>query len=246
MSERDVIFRGLAPAPGEFRFDEAVARVLPDMLRRSIPGYASLLELIGVVASTVVPHDGLVYDLGCSHGAVSLSVRHALGSRQARIVAIDNSPAMVERARALFDGDGSPLPVLVDCADVRDVEFAPCSLVVMNFTLQFVPPDERSAVLRRIYDALLPGGALILSEKTADTTEGPLSFTGLHDCFREANGYSRLEMARKRLALENVLLPDSVATHQGRLAELGFRSHLWFRALQFVSFLAEKPLNPAP
>ncbi|HSC85767.1 MAG TPA: carboxy-S-adenosyl-L-methionine synthase CmoA [Polyangiaceae bacterium] len=232
---RDDLFTRTAPGAGEFRFDEAVARVLPDMLRRSIPGYHTLLELLGVLARDVVPAGGRVYDLGCSHGAVSAVIRGALGERTVRCVGVDSSPAMIDEARKNLAGFGD---IELHCADVRDFEPEPASLVVLNFTLQFVPPDERSQLLARWGAALDPGGILVLSEKVAEV-DG--RFAQLHDAFREANGYSQLEMSRKRRALENVLIPDTVEEHEARLRGAGLEPRQWFRALHFVSFLAQKP-----
>src|SRR5690606_8114037 len=204
---RDEIFQ--TSAPSEFRFDEAVARVFPDMLRRSIPGYATLLQLISVLSMQVVKSGTKVYDLGCSLGAVSLAVRHAVGTRDTEIVAVDSSPAMVERCRGIMNADSGLCPVQVLEGDIRSLSFAPCSLVVMNFTLQFIPVEERPSILRRISDALVPGGVLVISEKTRSDDECTADFyVEMHDAFRSQNGYSQIEMSRKREALDKVLVPE--------------------------------------
>lgn len=240
-SEPDKLFLDAGQAPQEFRFDDAVARVFPDMLRRSIPGYSTLLQLIGVLARQVVKSDTYVYDLGCSLGAVTLSVRHALGDRKANLVALDNSPAMVERCQELINADNGACPVDVILGDITALELQQSSLVVLNFTLQFAPPATRFQILKRISEALVPGGALILSEKTT-STEPRLNafFTETHDAFRESNGYSRMEMSRKREALEQVLVPDSAEHHLAQLKAVGLEPVEWFRCLHFVSWVATK------
>jgi tRNA (cmo5U34)-methyltransferase len=237
---RDDLFARTEPGPGEFRFDDAVAQVLPDMLRRSIPGYHALLELLGVLAARVVTPDSHVYDLGCSLGAVSLSIRHALGARQARIIAVDKSAAMVARCRDAVALDSGLAPVEVHEADVTEFPFEQASLIVLNFTLQFVAESERLGLLRRARAALGPAGVLVLSEKTrASSPEEELRLQSLHDAFRQANGYSELEMSRKRQALEQVLVADTVETHEARLRLAGFVPTVWFRSLHFVSWIAE-------
>jgi tRNA (cmo5U34)-methyltransferase len=240
-SARDQIFV-TESAPSEFRFDDAVARVFPDMLRRSIPGYSTLLDLIGVLSRQAVPAGSTVYDLGCSLGAVSLSIRHALGARDARIVAIDNSKAMVERCREVISADSGLCPVEVREGDIASLELEPASLVVLNFTLQFAPLEQRAHVVGAIAEKLLPGGALVLSEKTAseDAAIGDF-YAETHDSFRESNGYSRLEMSRKREALERFLVPEAAATHVERMRAAGLVPVEWFRCLHFVSWVARKP-----
>jgi len=113
---------------------------------------------------------------------------------------------------------------------------------VLNFTLQFIDPSERLVLLEKIYQGLRPGGVLLLSEKLKfDDDEEQTLLTDLHHAFKRANGYSDMEIAQKRTALENVLIPDTVEQHQARLAEAGFASYrLWFQCLNFASLLAIK------
>lgn len=225
-----------------FAFDERVVPVFSDMLERSIPGYRALLELIAALAGEHVPEGGRVYDLGASLGAVTLSVRRALGERVAHLVAIDSSAAMVERCRelALVSEGRSSVEVVVGDA----VDFTPerASLVVSNFTLQFVEPGAREAIVERIHAGLLPGGHFVLSEKThAGDPTHEVQFTRLHDAFRRQNGYSQLELANKRRALETVLETETPETIEARLVRAGFDVIPWFRSIGFVSFLARKP-----
>ena len=242
---RDEIFQ--TSAPSEFRFDEAVAKVFPDMLRRSIPGYSTLLQLISVLSMEVVQSGTKVYDLGCSLGAVSLAVRHAVGARDTAIIAVDKSPAMVERCREIMSADSGMCPVQVLEGDIRSLQFSPCSLVVMNFTLQFVPVEERATILSRISEALVPGGALVISEKTQSSKKthglGDSTadfFSEMHNAFRSQNGYSQIEMSRKREALDKVLVPESAETYENWIEQAGLIPVEWFRALQFVSWVGRK------
>jgi tRNA (cmo5U34)-methyltransferase len=132
------------------------------------------------------------------------------------------------------------LPVSVLEADILQFDYQPCSLVAMNFTLQFVAPAQRPELLARIRRALLPGGALILSEKLRfeDPAEQAL-LTELHLDFKRANGYSELEIAQKRSAIEHVMQPDSLEQHRQRLLDAGFsRVVPWFQCLNFASLIA--------
>lgn len=222
-----------------FRFDGAVADVFDDMIRRSIPGYEALVRLIAVAARRYARDDTVIYDLGCSLGTLTLAMRRAVQKRVA-IVAIDESPAMIQRCERLIERDNSPVPVHVVCGDIAQHPIEHASLVVMNFTLQFMPTERRLELLRSIRSGLVPGGVLVLSEKLAfDTESRARLLQELHDDFRRANGYTDLEISRKRDALEQVLRCDTEEVQRRRLADAGFgQVEPWFRGLNFASWLA--------
>lgn len=229
-----------------FRFDESVARVFPDMLRRSIPGYAASLEAIGSLAARFVIDRSKCYDLGCSLGAASLAMRQGIRAADVRIIAVDNAPAMIARCRDVIAEDDARTPgrtpVDVVEADILDTKIDDASLVVLNYTLQFLAVPERDRLIRRIHDGLRPGGVLVLSEKVVD--EDPNMEALLVDLYQEhkrRNDYSALEIARKRAALDNVLVPETVSAHLGRLEDAGFGSAaVWLRYFNFVSIIARR------
>ena len=227
-----------------FRFNEDVARVFPDMLRRSIPGYAASLEAIGSLATRYVRAGTSCYDLGCSLGAATLAMRHGIQQPCCRVVAVDSSPAMIERCREVIAEDdrqnGPETQVDIVEQDIRDVDFHNASMVVLNYTLQFIEPADRNALLTRIYNGMNDGGLLVLSEKVVDeNAHMEALLVNLHEEHKRRNHYSALEVARKRAALENVLLPETVAAHRERLQRTGFSSTaVWLRYFNFVSIVA--------
>lgn len=226
----------------DFEFNESVARVFPDMIRRSVPGYGTLITLIGLLAEQYAQPGTHLYDLGSSLGAATLAMRRRVSHHDCRIIAIDNSLAMVERCRNNIAEDLSPIEVDVVCGDIREQRIENASVVVLNFTLQFLPPEDRLALLSNIHQGMVPGAVLLLSEKITfdDEIEQELQ-NALHLSFKRANGYSDLEISQKRMALENVLIAETVAEHRQRLAEAGFwHSQQWFQCFNFVSLLAIK------
>ena len=241
---RDEIYAGGAAAAGPFEFNEAVARVFPDMLRRSIPGYGETIGAIGALAARAVRPGTSAFDLGCSLGAAALAMQRSVEAPGCRIVAVDNAPAMIEKCRVLVAAEADPrgpeIHVLED--DVRTAAIADASMVVMNYTLQFLPLADRAGMLRRIAEGMLPGGVLVLSEKVVDPDAAiEARLVELHHDFKRRNAYSELEISRKRAALENVLMPETVQAHRERLAAAGFRhSGVWLRCFNFVSILALK------
>ena len=86
----------------------------------------------------------------------------------------------------------------------------------------------------------MPGGALILAEKVRVPPEaGGTLLTALHEDFKRAQGYSELAISRKRAALEQVLVPDSIEEHEQRLTAAGFAGHTrWYQSLNFVAWMA--------
>ena len=242
MNPRDTIFASGGGEPGSFTFDEQVASVFPDMIGRSVPGYALMVAMIGQLARRHAQANTVLHDLGCSLGAATLSMRARVDTPGVRIVATDNAPAMVARFKAVLAQQPPGIPVDLICGDLLDTDFRNSSVVVLNFTLQFVPPPQRASLLQRIREGLVPGGVLILGEKIcfADADEQQRQ-TDWHLDFKRLQGYSELEIARKRSALERLLEPESEAEHVQRLQTAGFsRVTRWFQCFAFCSFLAEK------
>jgi len=227
-----------------FRFDERVARVFPDMLRRSIPGYAASIEAIGSLATRYVRAGSNCYDLGCSLGAATLAMRQGIREPGCRIVAVDAAPAMTRRCAEIMAEDdrlyGRETAVDVVEDDIRNIDFVNASMVVLNYTLQFVDASDRDALIERIHAGLNEGGVLVLSEKVVD--ENSLMeklLVDLHHEHKRRENYSALEIARKRAALENVLVPETVAAHYARLHNAGFsNAAVWLRFYNFVSIIA--------
>ena len=229
-----------------FRFNTDVAQVFPDMLRRSIPGYAASLEAIGSLAARYVTAGTNCYDLGCSLGAATIAMRQGIRAPDCRIFSVDNAPAMIERCEELIAADneasGSRTPVEILLDDIRDVAIANAAMVVMNYTLQFLDMAGRDALIQKIFDGLRPDGLFLLSEKVVYTDPHMEQLlVDLHHEHKRRNAYSELEVSRKRAALENVLVPETVAAHRGRLDRAGFaHSGVWLRYFNFVSIVAIK------
>ena len=241
-SYRDAIFSTPLDKVARFSFDERVVACFPDMIRRSVPGYGQILGMLGVIAERHLRHGAHVYDLGCSLGAVGLALAGQLPKDAFSLTGVDLSPAMVERARQTLEHECPDHAIEVIEGDIRQLDYRPSGMIVLNFTLQFLAPEDRDGVLEKLYQALEPGGVLILSEKikAGDEQDNAWLVERYHD-FKRANGYSDLEISQKRNALENVLVPDTLEQHHQRLARVGFaRSLTWFQYLNFASMVAFK------
>ncbi len=236
---RDQLYARRQDRIDSFTFDERVAAVFSDMISRSVPGYASIIGMIGIMARKHALAGSNLYDLGCSLGAATVSMGREIADRDCRLIAVDNAQAMLQKAGEQFSLHDLPSVEAV-CSDIRDVDISNASVVVLNFTLQFLALDERLPLLQKIRAGMLDEGVLILSEKIAgeDEQEDAL-LVELHHAFKRANGYTDLEISQKRAALEEVLVPETIAMHKRRLHEAGFkRVDLWFQCFNFVSFIA--------
>jgi tRNA (cmo5U34)-methyltransferase len=237
--EKDQVFARPLSDIKAFEFNDSVTRVFRDMISRSVPGYALLLRLIGLYANVFVRDNSRIYDLGCSLGEVSLLIDEQVEAGNISIVAVDNSPSMIEKCR-----NSNPSTTTIDwiCEDIQHIPVENASMVVLNLTLQFIAPEERQALLENIFHGLNAGGILVLSEKVEmDEPLADKRMIQLHQAFKKMQGYSELEISQKRTALENVMVPDLESDLHHRLEQAGFSEvYQCFRCFNFVSYLAIK------
>jgi tRNA (cmo5U34)-methyltransferase len=240
--KRDSLYNQPRKQVVDFAFDDAVVDVFPDMIRRSVPGYETIISLLGTLGDQYAQADSRIYDLGCSLGASTLSLYQQLQAPNLQFIGVDNAPAMIEQCKQNLQKHMPDSQHQILCQNIEDTEISNASVIVINFTLQFLPLNARLKLLEKIYQGLLPNGCLILSEKIQYTNpqkQGLL--TDWHHAFKRANHYSDLEISQKRTSLENVLIPETVDTHLQRLQEVGFKSvEQWFQCFTFSSFMAIK------
>jgi len=241
-SKTDVIFSNKHSQVKDFAFDAQVVEVFPDMISRSVPGYNTIIDTIGRLSERFVTDNSNIYDLGCSLGAATLAMRQAITAKNCQLIGIDNSRAMVERCKMHVNAFKGLTPVEVIEGNMQDLPIENASMVVLNFTLQFIEPEQRQSLINKIAEGLKPGGLLLISEKISDSDDVCRDLlTDLHHDFKRANGYSELEIAQKRTALENVMRTDTLEVHQQRLSQAGF-THVtpWFQCFNFFSLIAIK------
>ena len=226
----------------DFSFDDRVVAVFPDMIQRSVPGYRAIIDHLPAIARHYVCADSHCYDLGCSLGASTLAIDAGIQADNCQIIAVDNSSSMIEQCQQLLNKAPTQHPIELVCSDLQDVAIRNASLSVFNFTLQFIPIEQRQTVIDAVYDGTVNGGALVLSEKICfPGSEQQSAMTDIHHTFKSINGYSDLEISQKRSALENVLLPETIESHRQRLLQAGFRQvWVWFQCFNFCSILAVK------
>jgi len=226
----------------KFEFNESVARVFDDMLERSVPMYRECLESTVQWCVKFARDGSHIYDLGCSTGTFLTRLSSRFPTHAGiRLIGVDNSAPMLEKARQKLQP--SPLPWKLIEADLQDdFSLTNASVVVMNYTLQFIPSDRRLEVARKIWKGLNPDGLLLMIEKVAsDNSKLDTAYSDFHHQFKKTQGYSQLEIARKREALENVLTPRTVGENINLLLEAGFiTGEVFFKWNNFAGFVALK------
>lgn len=199
--------------------------------------------MIATLAQHVVADNSNVYDLGCSLGAVSLAVSRQIKQRNITIHAVDNSPPMINKLEKILAAQTiDNATICCHLADIDKIAIHNASLVVLNFTLQFLPTARRDAIMCKIYRGLNANGVLVLSEKVNfGQTKIDSLIDKVHHDFKKSMGYSKMEIAAKRNALENVLISESIGEHQQRIKNAGFaQGEVWFQCLNFASIIAVK------
>ncbi len=239
MQSRDQHYADLKSDIEAFEFDHSVTKVFADMIRRSVPGYSAVIAMTGVIAGDYAAEHTHIYDLGCSLGTGLLSCAQ-YAPKSCSLIGVDNSPSMLKDCKKHLADIEQRYDLR--CESSQDCEISNASMVIMNYTLQFIAPNERLKMLQSVYAGLNLGGVLLLSEKVV--FEDPITekqMTDLYYAFKRENGYSELEISQKRSALEKVLIPQTEREHIEQLNQAGFsRSNLWFQCLNFKSFLAVK------
>lgn len=240
--KRDTLYASPRDSITPFVFDQSVVSVFDDMITRSIPHYRENLLYLTVMATSFLREDGRLYDLGCSTGNLSISLAQHCGATLGELVSVDSSEDMLHVLTSRATDLKLIPPIKTVHHGLEDLELAPCSLVYLNYTLQFLPVEHRGALLSRILKSLHSGGALFLSEKIISQT--PLANRIEHDmhaAYKKERCYSDLEISQKRNALERVLISEDLHTHIHRLKQVGFAQvTVWYRWFNFVGLYAVK------
>lgn len=241
-TESDEIYSTKRNPLKDFAFGPEVVQVFPDMVRRSVPGYEFVALMIGCIARLKAKPRSHVYDLGCSLGQSTLMMFSQIDCQDIHYFCVDNSQDMLNGCEQHLKGKIPASNYTLLNNHVESVRIEKASVVVMNYTLQFVAPVHRQEIIHKIYGGMLEGGALVLSEKVVlDEQDHDCLMNTLHDEFKRAHGYSNLAISQKRIALERVMKLDAVEVHRARLCKAGFDLVCqWFQGLNFVSFLAVK------
>ncbi len=238
----DKVFKKKIKRLEDFDFGKKTAEVFDDMLDRSVPFYAEMQRMIKETAAEFAAEGTNVYDLGCSTGTTFLVLDKSL-PKGVTLVGVDSSKEMLEKARSKLSAARVGHPYKLLCQDLnKGIRVSNASVVIMNLTLQFIRPLYRQRAISAIAEGLNDGGCLILIEKvlSPNSTINRLFIKFYYD-FKKRNGYSEMEIAQKREALENVLIPYHFDENRELLLKNGFKGcDMFFRWYNFCGIIALK------
>ena len=223
---RDTVYKDPQKNIKKFKFDQKVVNAFPDMIYRSVPGYRTIINYCGSISSKYIKEDSNCYDLGCSLGASTLSIIECNRDTPFCLHAVDNSVEMIKRLEKIV-AESKEERVICTLNDIMKHPIENASMVILNFTLQFIPLCDRQFFSEKIK---------FPSQKNNNL------YIDLHHEFKRWMGYSNLEISQKRDSIEDVLIPENEEAHLNRLESVGFVSiDKWFQYLNFCSFIALKP-----
>lgn len=236
---RDEIFR-VENIKEDFVFNDQVAEVFDDMLDRSIPCYRQVIEMIARLLEKRLKQGDMVYDLGCSTGTTLLELARRLESLKLKFMGVDNSAAMIRKAVLKAEMYSRKEAISFQERDIMELEIEGAGAVILNYTLQFIRPLMREEFLRKISFFLRPGGILLVSEKIiCRDPQLNRDYIDFYHQYKRSRGYSELEIAKKREALENVLIPFTIRENRELLRSAGFFTvetfSQWFNYASFVA-----------
>ncbi len=240
--EKDTLFN-TAHIKEDFTFNQQVASVFDDMISRSVPFYAQVIEGSAQLLGRYLEEGDTVYDLGCSTGSTLLEFSRLLEHKNLSYYGVDNAKPMIEKARLKAEKAGKDHCISFHQQDITAFRGKEVGAIILNYTLQFIRPPQRLQFVQKLYRGLRPGGLLLLSEKVFNhDIRLNREFIHIYHQFKKAKGYSDLEIAQKREALENILVPFSIEENIEMLQQCGFSPvNTFFQWFNFCSFAAQKP-----
>ncbi|MEO1958344.1 MAG: carboxy-S-adenosyl-L-methionine synthase CmoA [Nautiliaceae bacterium] len=234
---RDEVFK--KPISKQFEFDEDVASVFDDMLNRSVPFYKENLNLQIKILKKFLKDNDKIIDLGCSTGNFLIELAKK-SNKKLKLTGIDNSEAMIKRAKQKAKAFGVEIKFLNE--DFLNSNLDNAKAIIANYTIQFIRPLKREKLIKKIYSSLKDDGIFLMSEKLiSENKKLNKIMIDIYYEYKKKMGYSEFEIAQKREALENVLIPYSMQENIDMLKEAGFKNiEVIFRWNNFATFLAFK------
>lgn len=227
----------------DFSFNKEVAAVFDDMVSRSVPYYDEMQRMTVELVRDFACDGTNIYDIGCATGTTMALIDRYIGDTAATLIGIDNSKEMLKQAKDKLDRLGVHHPYNLKCLDIHNrLKLENASVVTMLLTLQFARPLYRERIVQRICQGIRKNGCLLLIEKitSEDSLLNRLFIDHYYD-FKRRNGYSEMEIAKKREALENVLIPYRLDENVEMLKSVGFRHvEVFFRWYNFCGLVASK------
>ena len=233
---------GLTAQCGNWSFSGSTVNSFDDHVSKSVPLYLEGHDLICDLSDFFISRDSICYEIGCSTGTLTLKLaEHNLNKPQARFIGLDIEEDMIAKAASKHAAN-QHLNVSFVADDVTQAELQPSDMIVCYYTIQFIRPSVRQALINKLYDTLNWGGALLFFEKVrgADARFQDIIST-LYNDYKLRRGYTSEEIISKARSLKGVLEPFSTQGNIDMLRRAGFTDiNTVQKYLCFEGFLAIK------
>jgi tRNA (cmo5U34)-methyltransferase len=217
---------------GKFTFAN-IEEGFDNHIHNSIRGYSDLWNDVLALSEYFVEDNTNVVDIGCSTGKLikQMYKQNNFSNCHYHGIEVESSfyKQLIDEDRITYFKD-----------TVKNFNFNNCSLVTSIFTLQFIPPKDREAILLNIYNGLNKGGAFIFSEKVfSDNPRVQEMMTFLYYDYKR-NHYSSDQILNKEAELRHLAKPSTEFEIITSCQNVGFTPHIFWRNYNFVGFICIK------
>lgn len=231
----------LNQAEGNWKFDKEVTKVFDSHVRKSVPMYDEFHNMISNMSYWFVEEETNVYDIGTSTGEGLKNLIDAHKNKNINFIGIDESKDMFMEAQGRFKDYPNVSLINGDIYN-NDIIINNASMVASILTLQFIPKRKRFDVVKKIYNGLNFGGALIIVEKViGENARFDEMFIEMYHDFKINQGFSESEVFSKTRAIRGVMQPNTVNENIEMLNKAGFKNtDIFFKWCNFVGVVAVK------
>ena len=230
----------ITAVPGNWKFDEQVAKSFHSHVRKSIPLYDNIQGMVVELSEWFVRDGSVLYDIGSSDGETIklLSDKHSQKTG-VQFTGLDTSSAMVEEAGRRIDGENIRFihQGVNAFSGISDAAY-----ITSLFTLHFLPLKDRLNVLRKIHSGLEDGGAFVFVEKIrAEDSFFEDIWTELYWDYKKRQGLSDDMILQKARSLRGILQPLSLSQNLAILKSVGFTQiDVFFKWYNYSGIIAVK------
>ncbi len=232
---------GIVAKPGNWTFSGDASVNFDQHVSKSVPLYMMGHDLICDLSDYFVQTDSIIYDIGCSTGTLTYRLgKHISATAGAKVIGIDREPDMIDVANQKTPKNLKNVELI--CEDIASFELEKANMIVCYYTIQFINPSIRQALIDKFYNSLNWGGALLLFEKVrgADARFQDI-LSGLYLDYKLRQGYSPNDIIGKSRSLKGVLEPFSSKGNVELLERAGFTDvNSVFKYICFEGFLGIK------
>lgn len=223
-------------------FNKKVSKHFDKHVNQSIPNYSELQNYIANLSEWFLKEDALIYDLGCSTGETIKRITNLKITTNLQIIGIDSKASMIQLAKKKNKKRKKNIVLNFRKQNIEKVKLKKCNLIICVLTLPFLNNNLRKKILKKIFNSLEVGGALIAVDKINARTGFVNNI--LNDLYYDFKLKQRL--SEKDIISKAKSLRSSIYTHSEEkifdfIQSAGFREYdSFYRHFNFIGYMAIK------